>query len=149
MGEIAAQGAVYKDALDERNELDDHDVQQPLLPTKPHDVMSTFLNSNDVAGLTSTPEAPNITDPSQEVSSGNNALVTSSPPFLFTEPQLQSEPPAFHTTLSQAPLVQPAQENQNTMYSSSQVNTMTGFSVWGQTLLHSTQSRTGTTTKLQ
>ena len=140
MGEIAAQEAVYKDALDEGNELDD--VQQPLLPTKPHDVMSTFLNSNDVAGLTSTPEAPNITGPSQEISSEKNVMVTSSPPFIFTEPQLQSEPPASHTTLSQAPLVQPAQENQNTMYSSPQVNTMTSFSVWGQTPpVHITQTR--------
>ena len=103
LGEIAAQEAVYKEAANSESQL--YDEQPPLLPTTQHDVVAGFLETGSVAGLTSTPGAPNPILFNQETCPASIALALSSPAITPTESEFQVQPPALSSVDHTTPVV--------------------------------------------
>ena len=132
LGEIAAQEAVYEEAVNSESQL--YDEQPPLLPTTQHDVVSAFLEIDNVAGLTSTPGATNPTLFNQGTCPADIALATSPPAITPTESQFQVEPPAFFSVNHTTPAV-PTQEPSQIFISASPIDhtvTTCSFSGGGQ-----------------
>ena len=103
LGEIAVQEAVYQEAVNSESQL--YDEQPPLLPTTQHDVVAAFLETDNAAGLTSTPGTPNLTVFNQGTCPADIRLAASPPAITPTGSQFQVEPPALSSRNHTTPVV--------------------------------------------